>query len=61
MFLQEKSEQSTLAEPESLGWTLSHAKVTSQITGVQEVSKEIIPAHTSARLAITHTCYWRKS
>lgn len=36
MFLQE--------EPESLGWTLSHAKVTAQITEVQEVSEEIIPA-----------------
>lgn len=31
-------------EPESLGWTLSPAKVAAQITGVQEVSDEIIPA-----------------
>jgi len=44
MFLQEKSEQKTLAKPESLSWMLSHAKVTAQLTGVQEVSEEIIPA-----------------
>lgn len=35
MFLHEKSEQKTLAETESLGWILSHAKVTDHITGVE--------------------------
>lgn len=47
-FLQEKSKRKTLAEPESLRLTLSHAKVTAPITGVQEVSEEIIPGQSKA-------------
>lgn len=43
-FLQENSEQESLADLESLGWMLPHVTVTAQITWVQEVSKEIIPA-----------------
>lgn len=42
--LYRKSLSRKLAEPESSGWMLSHVKVTAQITGAQEVSKEIIPA-----------------
>lgn len=42
--LYSKSLSRKLAEPESLGCVLSHVRVTAEITGVQEVSKEIIPA-----------------
>lgn len=44
MFLQENSEQKTLAEPESLGWTLFLCQGNSTHYWVQEVREEAIPA-----------------
>lgn len=40
MFQQEKYEQKTLSEPESLGQMLSHAKATAQLLGCSMSAKK---------------------